>query len=492
MRRRGRSRVYSEKDLAYALIHVLDPARAAQYAALVEEHRLAATPARTQDEALFHAGRLGPAALLLIELHSGVDGFALLQRLRRAKQTCPALVISSSWELRNEAMRLRKKLGIAEVLAPSQPLATVQKAVARALGPREARPAEDILSFPEPSRKPGPPPQALEEMLGQTARSLRASMALAWLEDGRLHGHFGGDPDRNPMVGTAEEWGPFRQLASTAPVDVRRCADDKVLSRSPLVIAGKVGSFAGAPLVDREGKNAGVLWVAQREPDGLVPNVLHPLTVWAQRIGSSLDELAVASVRSTAPAPRMGEPRLRPSTVDSGLALGELVAGLETGLIVTDADDRIATSNPAVLRLLGLRNRRLTGLMRGRVVERLRLHSALDGRTAARLLEPRTAPLRLEAVLHRPSQHILSWETRPLRVGLNLCRVDEIAEVTAEVQQRDALQQLVRVDGLTLLGNRKSFDEALAREISRAHRAASTLSSSASTTASGCARAPPT
>src|SRR5437764_3605787 len=175
-----------------------------------------------------------------------------MARLRRAKQTCPALVISGSWELRNEALRLRKKLGIAEVLAASQPLMTVQKAVARALGPVEVQPAPlpEQPVFPEPPGKAEPPSEkdVLEEMLGEMARSLRASMALAWLEDGTLHGHFGWDTNLVPMVGTAEDWAPFRHLASTAPIDVRRCTDDKVLSRSPLVTSGTVGSFAGAPL----------------------------------------------------------------------------------------------------------------------------------------------------------------------------------------------------------------------------------------------------
>jgi diguanylate cyclase (GGDEF)-like protein len=466
--------------LSYALIHVLDPARAAQYAALVEQHRLAATPARTQDEALFHARRLGPASLLLIEVRAEADGFALLHRLRRARQTCPALIISGSWELRNEALRLRKKLGIAEVLAASQPLVTVEKAVARALGPqKQPRVEAEVPTFPElPARKPEPAPQGpiLEELLGQTARSLHASMALAWLQDETLHGHFGWDTDLVPMVGTVEEWTPFRHLAASAPVDVRRCADDKVLSRSPLVISGTVGSFAGAPLVDKDGQNAGVLWVAQREPNGLVPDVLHPLTVWAQHIGSRLDELARKANRSFAPPPKSKEPRLRQSTLDVGLALSEMISGLKTGIIVTDADDRIAVSNSGVLRLLGLRNRKLTGLMRSRVVERLRLHSGLDGRSASKLLEPTDEPRHMEVALHVPAERILRWETRPLQVGLDLCRVDELADVTIEVEQREATEKLVRIDALTLLGNRRSFEESLAKEISRVHRVGTTLS----------------
>src|SRR5206468_8146977 len=130
------------------------------------------------------------ASLLLIEVRAESEGFDLLNRLRRAKQTCPALVISGSWELRNEALRLRTKLGIAEVLAASQPLMTVQKAVARALGPvvetPPPPPPPEEPSFTEKPRKAELPSEKelLEDMLGQTARSLRASMALAWPDDG--------------------------------------------------------------------------------------------------------------------------------------------------------------------------------------------------------------------------------------------------------------------------------------------------------------------
>jgi len=474
--------------VAYALIHVLDPARAAQYAALVEQHKLAATPARTQDEALFHARRLGPAALLLIEVRSDADGFALLHRLRRARQTCPALVISGSWELRNEALRLRKQLGIAEVLAASQPLLTVEKAVARALEPaRRKAPAEEQPFPPAPAKKaqpekqpePAKQPRVLDEMLAQAARSLRASMAMLWLDDGSegtLHGHFGWDKDLVPMVGTEEEWAPFRHLAESAPVDVRRCADDKVLARSPLVISGTVGSFAGAPVVDRNGRGAGVLWVAQKHAEGLVPDVLHPLTVWAQHIGSRLDDFADAAVRSIARPAKSREPRLRPTALDVGHALGELFAGLETGFLLTDGADRIALSNQAMIRHLGLRNRKLSGLMRARVIERLRLHSALDGRTAAKLLEPAGEPLRLEVAINVGGDRILRWETRLLSVQQEVCRVDEVADLTAESQERKSIAKLVRVDALTLLGNRHSFDEMLAKEISRVHRTGSTLS----------------
>ena len=77
--------------MPYALIHVLDPARAAQYSALVERQHLSATPARSVDEALFHSQRLGPAALVIDEVLSEEEGFGFLRGLRKAKQSAPAL-----------------------------------------------------------------------------------------------------------------------------------------------------------------------------------------------------------------------------------------------------------------------------------------------------------------------------------------------------------------------------------------------------------------
>ena len=72
-------------------------------------------------------------------------------------------MISGNWKLRNEANRLRKQLGVADVLAPSQPVATVEKALQRALL-GEKRDLREGRSRPEPpsgaavpSKAPLPP-----------------------------------------------------------------------------------------------------------------------------------------------------------------------------------------------------------------------------------------------------------------------------------------------------------------------------------------------
>ena len=520
----------------YALIHVLEPARAAQYAALVERHHLSATPARSLEEALFHAQRLGQPALILTEVHHDQREFDFLRGLRKAKQSAPALLISGNWKLRNEAHRLRKLLGVTDVLAPSQSVATVEKALARALqgeprapkrkakrdAPAALRPAErepGPEGAPEPLPEGGPPsfppmpmsralrtplqatqqgrPQAphqppaesLEEILARTCRSLRAEMALVWLDDaygGGLHGHFGWDAGLVAMVGSQAEWAPFRRMASTAPVLIQDAPADKVLSRSPLVGTGLVGSFAGAPLPDSSGDRAGVLWIVQSRPQGLVPDVLEPLTVWAQHIGADLARLPVAFSEPDAPALAAG-PGERPrktATLEQQEAFEAAALALDHGLFVTDGGGRICASNRAAIRLLGLKNRRLNGLSRLKLIERLRLEGKLELSQAARLSRA-SAAIDVELTSNSTAQaqpsapapaRIIRWELRPLQIGRDRCLVDRLYDVTEAREQQLERDRLLRVDALTWLGNKPAFDEALAAELSRSLRARTPLS----------------
>ena len=528
----------------YALIHVLEPARAAQYAALVERHHLSATPARSLEEALFHTQRLGQPALILSEVRHALEEFDFLRGLRKAKQTAPALLISGNWKLRNEAHRLRKQLGVTDVLAPSQSVATVEKALARALqgeprvrAPKRALPlglplpVEGAARFegrevdqvdglaPEPAPGPAsfppmplsralktplytprlrqrtaerlPPAATLEEVLARTCRSLRAEMALVWLDDaygGGLHGHFGWEAGLVPMVGTPLEWAPFRRMASTAPVLIQDARADKVLSRSPLVGTGLVGSFAGAPLPDASGERAGVLWIVQGRPHGLVPDVLEPLTVWAQHLGADLARLPVPLKLEVpdapeAPAGRAHKPVVNPvvNPVALPVALEQQAAfeaaalALDHGLFVTDGSGRICASNRAALRLLGLKNRRLTGLSRARLIDRLRTEGKLEVSQAARLLRA-SAALDVELTSGPPPARILRWELRPLSIGRDRCLVDRIFDVTEAREQALERDRLLRVDPLTWLGNRPAFQESLAAELARALRDRSALS----------------
>jgi diguanylate cyclase (GGDEF)-like protein len=457
-------------DGDYALIHVLDPARAAQYSALVEQHHLSGARSRSEAEARFHAQRLGPAALIIAEVRQSPDGFDLLRRLRKGKrpQVAPALLISGSLQVRNEALRLREQLDIVEVLTGSQPMSTVHAAVARAIrrGPRDGhkRPQE----APEPSPQQPLIGAGKEELLQAAARELSAPTALAWFgspSDGELMGWFGWDHSLVPMIGEREDWAPFRNLAASSAVYVADAQADGLLSRSPMARSGLVRSFAGAPLCNDEGETIGALWVADDRPGRLGVEALQPLGVWAHRLGAAWEEAARSKAVAQLHAVP-GEEAFKSSHTPAMEAMGQLLAHSSDGFVATDDEDRIAFANPAAARLLGLRSRHLPGMTRTHLLELSCQKAGLDPRTATQL---RTSSGSLDVTLSKPHR-ILRWETKPLPLGTEMGRMDQLVDVTEEVEERETRVRLARIDPLTWLANRRGFDDALAREISRAFR----------------------
>ncbi|HEY2027796.1 MAG TPA: diguanylate cyclase [Myxococcales bacterium] len=455
----------------YALIHVLDPARAAQYSALVEQHHLAGARARSEEEARFHAQRLGPAALIIAEVRQSPDGFDLLRRLRRGRrpQVAPALLISSSMKVRDEALRLRDQLDIVEILSGSQPLSSVRAAVERAIrrGPRNGA-GETRLPVPLPKHKK----LARDELLQEVARELSAGMAVAWLgplDDGDLAGWFGWDKLLVPMIGNPEDWAPFRSVAGDAAVEVADARRDPALASSHLVASGMVRSFAGAPIIDDGGNTVGALWIADDRPGRFGPEVLDALLLWAQRLGSTEEAVArkqaARQFRELKPAPA-------PSVIPAAEAVSQLLAHSGEGFIASDDQDRIAFANPAVARLLGLRSHRFAGVTRARLLDLAR-QKGMDPRSAAALLEGKPGSMVIS--LKKPDR-VLRWETKPLPLGTVMGRMDQIVDVTAEIAERETRTRLARVDPLTWLANRRGFDEALAREISRSLRFKTPLS----------------
>jgi diguanylate cyclase (GGDEF)-like protein len=461
--------VHREGD--YALIHVLDPARAAQYSALVEQHHLSGARSRSEEEARFHAQRLGPAALIIAEVRQSPDGFDLLRRLRKGKrpQVAPALLISGSLQVRNEALRLKDQLDIVEVLTGSQPMSTIRDAVARAIrrGPRNGKPNLKPLPLPAPEEQPLIGAEK-EVLLQAAARELGAPTALAWigsLEEGELMGWFGWCRTLVPMIGERADWAPFRNLASAATVYVADARADALLARSPMVRSGLVRSFAGAPLCNDEGEPIGALWVADDKPGKLGVESLQPLGVWAHRLGAAWEQASRSKAVAELHAPA-GEENFKTSQAPAMEAMGQLLAHSEDGFVATDNEDRIAFANPAASRLLGMRSRRLHGITRTHLLELTCQKGGLNPHTATQL---RTNTGTLVATLTKPHR-VLRWETKPLPLGTEMGKMDQLVDVTAEYEERETRARLARIDPLTWLGNQRGFDDSLAREISRAFR----------------------
>jgi diguanylate cyclase (GGDEF)-like protein len=457
------------RDGDYALIHVMDPARAAQYSALVEQHHLSGARSRSEAEARFHARRLGPAALIIAEVRQSPDGFDLLRRLRKGKrpQLAPALLISGSLQVRNEAIKLKEQLDIVEVLTGSQPLSTVRAAVARAIsrGPRNghARFHEAAISQPPLIGA------SKEELLQAAARDLGASTALAWFgspEEGELMGWFGWDHSLVPMIGERQDWAPFRNLAADAPIYINDARHDSLLSRSEMVKTGLVRSFAGAPLCNDEGESVGALWVADDRPSQLGTQALHPLSVWAHRLGAAWEEEARGKAVTRLHAVP-GQEKFKSSVTPAMEAMSQVLAHSSDGFIATDGEDRIAFANPAAQRLLGLKGRRLHGLTRTHLLELACQKASLDPLMADQL---RGALSGTRLVTLQKPQRVLRWETKRLALGTEMGKMDQLVDATVEVEERETRAKLARIDPLTWLANKRGFEDALAREISRAFR----------------------
>jgi len=147
-------------------------------------------------------------------------------------------------------------------------------------------------------------------------------------------------------------------------------------------------------------------------------------------------------------------------------AMGQLLAHSSDGFIATDGEDRIAFANPAASRLLGMRSRRMHGITRTHLLELGCQKGGLNPLTATQL---RTSTGAQVVTLTKPHR-VLRWETKPLPLGAEMGKMDQLVDVTAEYEERETRARLARVDPLTWLANRRGFDDSLAREISRALR----------------------
>jgi len=127
----------------YVLIAEPDVRLARTFALLAREAALDAVIARDGIEAKRTVEARGSPALLVTDLVlPKLDGFGLLEALRRtaSPRDMPALVVSSSMQLRSTASSLREKLGIAEVTASGMVTASLRSAMRRALDSASARP----------------------------------------------------------------------------------------------------------------------------------------------------------------------------------------------------------------------------------------------------------------------------------------------------------------------------------------------------------------
>ncbi|WP_224249352.1 GAF domain-containing protein [Hyalangium gracile] len=280
-------------------------------------------------------------AVLITELSlAGVDGFELIRDLRKRSSSPRIIVVSSFVKMRNAALERKDLLGIQEILAKGAPFESFRRTLFRALGrtlpQATAAAALHERSAPSPSPETpllpprlqaapsvslssesaaalarererlaklaslhlvddGPPDEALQNLVRETAQTFNVPIALLSLvlEDRqwfKAHTGLGGK--------LLEERGTEREVALCAhvveaekaePLVVPDAATHPVFSTNRLVREGVFRSYAGAPLVTRQGTVLGTLCILDKKPLSITAEQVDALMALARRVAGELE-----------------------------------------------------------------------------------------------------------------------------------------------------------------------------------------------------------
>ncbi|HKE14501.1 MAG TPA: diguanylate cyclase [Kofleriaceae bacterium] len=158
--------------------------------------------------------------------------------------------------------------------------------------------------------------------------------------------------------------------------------------------------------------------------------------------------------------------------------LATVIEHLDHGAMLADRDGRIVYGNPALARILGVPLARAIGAAR---VDRLRDQAGRlsDGEGFLQAaLAPDGVRQQLEIEVadpDRPDPRVYRWSSLPVPLPGGTGRMDLFQDITREIEERRAQEQLARLDHLTELANRRGFTESAEREVSRARRSGAPL-----------------
>jgi CheY-like chemotaxis protein len=455
----------------YVLIAEPDARIANTFESLAREAKLEALVARDGAEARNIMRERGLPALLVTNLVlPKLDGFALLAELRRLATAAqvPAMVVSSSMQLRTTALGLRQKLGIAEIVASGMVATTLRGALRRALatgpgpkvfdtvppttGLRSIAPAKGL-----PSRDPArlariealrlvddaPPEKELQRLVEETARSFGVPIALLSLVlDKRqwFKAHVGLSGDLLADRGTPIEQSFCRHVvdADTAtPLIVPDARRHPLFSDNALVQDGKVGSYAGAPLLMTDGTVLGTLCIIDTKPLSIGYDEVDQLVALARRVAGEI-ELRARALK----APGTGEQEALPFASNGSLRarsfLEPVLSQLEAGAMLMDAERKVTYANQAISDMVGVNPRELIGITRESFVRLLAGLSDTPEDVLRRVHVQPEGPFlaREELELARPVRRVLRWTAKPVRFPDGVAQFATYTDVTAEVELR--------------------------------------------------------
>jgi diguanylate cyclase (GGDEF)-like protein len=174
----------------YILVAMPSPGRAAAYRAAISGGSFEAVLVRDGDEARQHMLRVGPPALIILDLSlPKVDGFELLRELRQhaTPGETGAIVVSGHSAIRAAARRLAEPLGISRVLPFDVDRPALREAIEATLGELHASRAKATVLSP-PSEAQASTPAGTEEIIdaaiAAAARRFRAAITMTYVKIG--------------------------------------------------------------------------------------------------------------------------------------------------------------------------------------------------------------------------------------------------------------------------------------------------------------------
>ena len=498
---------------SYALIADPDPGQAQVYRHLALAEGFEVKVVRDGEEAMAWLKFAGAPALTITELAlPKLDGFKLIEEIRRLAPvaTAPVVAISAFRTLRDAAVRVRADLGISALLAKSAPVDSILRAVKKVLATSQAP------HGPAPAASGPPPAAAVHEIDEERAEEVR----LHRLDQMQILGPASGEGEQDPelrslveetarrfdvsgamisLVAENRQWamahhgligalakergGPREWSFCTHVVQGRQAMvipDAKInaaFAQNPLVLAGELQGYAGAPLETASGDILGTLCLVDQKPIQLSAEQVDTLVMSARQVVGQL-ELKVAARRIEREKKRMPEEAQKQLEASAAPYLSAVLDNIDNGVFLLDKDRKVVFANQALADLFAVTPDSLVGRHRDELVHEAAQLSSDPDEFLRRLRTPEAGPfvLRGEFEMERPRRRYLRWTAKPVQLQEGVGHLAVLTDVTAERDLQREREQLARTDPITGLMNRRAAEEVLEREASRAQRFGSRIS----------------
>ena len=167
--------------------------------------------------------------------------------------------------------------------------------------------------------------------------------------------------------------------------------------------------------------------------------------------------------------------RLRADLQRSAAYLQSVLAGMDSGILLSDASGHVVYANRPFAEISGMPEERLVGAHRGEIVRAL-LEHVREPEPLLRITASPSAEGEAEFILERPEPGVFRWASRAVPLPEGEGRLDVVSDVTNETRLREMYMRQAVTDSLTALLNRLGGHQTIAREVARARRHGTALS----------------